>query len=329
MSRPARHPTRATRGPWWSRWRCRERVEQVPVLRQRDFRLYFAGQSISLFGDGMTRVALAFAVLEVGGSASEVGLVLAAGALPEVVCLLVGGVVADRMSRRRLMVAADLVRLVSQGAMAALVIAGDADVASLALLAGVGGAASGFFNPAGTAPLPAVVAPEDLQRANGLRATSMAAGEVAGPIVAGLIVAATGAGWALAVDAATFGASAAFLSLLRVDGRAGVRAATSFFADMKDGWREFRARTWVWTFVLSSAIGNLLWGAFGVLGPVVAERDLGGAAAWGTVLAAMGAGGLVGALFAIRVKPRRPLVVVALSYVVFCTPLAFLAAGAR
>jgi MFS family permease len=299
------------------------------VLRQRDFRLYFAGQSISLFGDGMTRVALAFAVLEVGGSASEVGLVLAARALPEILCLLVGGVVADRMSRRRLMVIADLVRLASQGAIAALLLSGDAHIWSLALCAGVGGAASGFFNPAATGLLPTVVALEDLQRANGLRATSMGAGEVAGPIVAGLIVAAAGAGWALAIDAATFGASAAFLSLLRVDGRTGgAREAASFFADMKDGWREFRLRTWVWTFVLASALGNLLWGAFSALGPVIAQRDLGGAAAWGTVPSAMGVGGVVGAVVAIRVKPRRPLVVVSLAYIMFTTPVALLAASA-
>src|SRR4051812_37740745 len=173
----------------------------------------------------MNRVALAFAVLSVGGSASEVGLVLAARTLPEVACLLVGGVAADRTSRRGLMVAADIARLASGGLMAALVIAGDARVWTLALLAGIGGAATGFFNPAGTGLLPAVVAPEDLQRANGMRATSMAAGEIAGPIVAGLIVASAGSGWALAVDAASFGVSALFLSLLRADGRSTTAAA--------------------------------------------------------------------------------------------------------
>lgn len=298
------------------------------MLRQRDFRLYFLGQSVSLFGDGMTRVALAFAVLGVGGSASEVGLVLAAHILPEIACVLVGGVVADRISRRRLMVAADVVRFGSQGAMAALLIAGDAHVWSLALLAGAGGAASGFFNPASTGLLMAVVGAEDVQRANGMRATSMAAGEIAGPIVAGLLVDGAGAGWALAVDAATFGVSAAFLCLLRMEGRSTARAGASFLVDLQEGWREFRARTWVWTFVLSIGIGNMLWGAWSALGPVVADRDLGGAAGWGTVLAAMGAGGVGGALLAIRVKPRRPLVLVALSYVVFSVPLALLGAGA-
>jgi predicted MFS family arabinose efflux permease len=299
------------------------------VLRQRDFRLYFIGQSVSLFGDGMTRVALAFAALGVGGSATDVGLVLAARTLPEIACLLFGGVVADRTSRRGLMVAADLVRLASGGAMAALLIAGHAEVWMLALLAGVGGAATGFFNPASTGLLPAVVAPEDLQRANGLRATSMASGEIAGPIVAGLIVVSAGSGWALAVDAASFGVSALFLSRLSKDGRSTTMPpTTSFFTDMRDGWREFRARTWVVVFVWESALGGLMWGAWSAIGPVVAQRDLGGAAAWGTVLAAMGAGALVGALFAIRVKPRRPLVLVAFMYVLFSTPLALLAAGA-
>jgi MFS family permease len=299
------------------------------VLRRRDFRLYFLGQSVSLFGDGMTRVALAFAVLGVGGSASEVGLVLAANTLPEIACVLAGGVVADRVSRRRLMVAADLARLTSQGTMAALLIAGHAHVWTLALLAGVGGAASGFFNPASTGLLVAVVGAGDVQRANGLRATSMAAGEIAGPIVAGLLVASAGAGWALAVDAATFGVSAAFLSRLRVDGRSeAARGAPSFVADMRDGWREFRSRTWVWAFVLSVGIGNMLWAAWSALGPVVADHDLGGPAAWGTVLAAMGAGGVAGALLAIRLKPQRPLVLVALAYLLFSIPLGLLAAGA-
>jgi uncharacterized membrane protein len=229
------------------------------------------------------------------------------------------------------MVAADLVRLASQGAMAVLVIAGDARVWSLALLAGVGGAATGFFNPATTGLMPAVVVPDDLQRANGLRAVSMAAGEVAGPLVAGLLVASAGAGWALAVDAASFGVSAAFLSRLLVDGRSVTQVpegGASFLADLREGWREFRARTWVWAFVLTIGLGNMLWGAWGALGPVVAKRDLGGAAAWGTVLAGMGAGGVAGALLAIRLKPRRPLVVVAFAYLLFSAPLAMLAAGA-
>lgn len=301
--------------------------ESLEVLRQRDFRLLFCGQAVSVLGDRMVAVALAFAVLELGGSASDVGLVLACRTLPLVGCLLIGGVVADRTSRRAVMVVADLVRLVSHGALAALLIAGAAEVCIVALLAGVTGAATGFFNPASTGLLPAIVAPERLQQANGLRATAMAAGEIVGPVVAGVLVASAGAGWAIGVDAATFGISAAFLARLRLPARV-ARAATSFLADAREGWTAFRSRTWVWTVVAAASAGNMLWGAWSVLGPVVADRDLGGAAAWGTVLAALGVGALAGSVVAIRVRPRRPLVVSTLAVSVLCVPFALLAAGA-
>jgi MFS family permease len=120
----------------------------LQVLRRRDFRLLFLGQGVSVLGDRMVAVALAFAVLEVGGSASAVGLVLACATLPLVGSVLFGGVVADRTSRRAVMIGADLVRVASQGATAALLIAGVAEVWTLALFAGVTGAATGFFNPA-------------------------------------------------------------------------------------------------------------------------------------------------------------------------------------
>lgn len=299
----------------------------LDLLRQRDFRLLFGGQVVSLFGDGMVTVALAFAVLEAGGSASAIGLVFAARMLPLVGCLLAGGVVADRVSRRAVMVSADLVRLISQAAIATLLIAGAAEIWMIALLAGVTGAATGFFNPACTGLLPVVAAPELLQQANGLRGTAMAAGEILGPAVAGVLVATAGPGWALAIDSATFGISAAFLTRLRLPSPA-VRRNASFLDDLRDGWTAFRSRTWVWTLVLAAGVGNMLWGAWTVLGPVVAERDLGGAAAWGGVLSAIGVGGIAGGVLAMRTKPNRPLVVAAVSFAVFAVPLALLAAGA-
>lgn len=301
--------------------------ESLAVLRQRDFRLLFGAQAVSVFGDRMVAVALAFAVLELDGSASDVGLVLAARTLPLVACLLVGGVVADRMSPRAVMVAADLVRLASQGALAALLILGAPELWVVAVLAGVTGAGTGFFSPASTGLLPAVVAPERLQEANGLRATAMAAGEIAGPLLAGVLVAATSPGWALAVDAATFAVSAALLARLRLPVRL-PRTATSFLGDLRDGWQAFRALTWVWTFVAFAASGNMFWGAWSVLGPVVADRDLGGAAAWGGILAAMGVGALAGGVLAIRTRPRRPLITATLAFTVMAAPLALLAAEA-
>ena len=297
----------------------------LDVLRGREFRLLFSGQAVSVLGDRMVAVALAFAVLEIGGSVADVGLVLAAGTFPLVATVLVGGVVADRASRRAVMVAADLVRVASQGTMAVLLIAGAAEVWMLALLAGVAGAATGFFGPASTGLLPEIVLTEQLQPANALNASAVSTGEILGPVVAGLLVAAAGAGWAIAVDALTFAASAACLAMLRVPTRAAAQRS-SFAADLRDGWAAFRSRRWVWTFVAYFAIVNLLWGAWGTHGPIVAANDLGGAAAWGSILAAMGVGALAGSLLAVRAKPTRPLLFAALADGLFALPLAFLAA---
>jgi predicted MFS family arabinose efflux permease len=275
----------------------------------------------------MVAVALAFAVLEVGGSATEVGLVLACGVLPLVGSVLIGGVVADRTSRRSVMIGADLVRVASQGAAATLLITGGAEVWTLALFAGLTGAATGFFSPASTGLLPEVVPPDELQPANALRATAVSAGEIAGPLVAGVLVAAAGAGWAIAVDATTFAVSALCLWRLRVPGRV-TQPGASFLADLRGGWDAFRSRRWVWTFVVYFALSNLLWGAWSALGPVVADRELGGAAAWGVVLGSVGVGALFGSVLATWAKPRRPLLLVAFADALFAMPLAFLAAGA-
>ena len=303
------------------------RGDSLRVLRLRDFRLLFAGQGVSVLGDRMVAVALAFAVLELGGSASEVGLVLGAAWAPLVVTVLAGGVVADRTSRRGVMVTADIVRVATQGTMAILVISGAAEIWMLAALAGVTGAATGFFNPASTGLLPEVVPPDELQPANALRATATSGSEILGPLLAGILVAAAGAGWAIAVDAATFAISAVCLTMLRPPPRE-LPESSRFLTDLRDGWTAFRSRRWVWTFIAYFAIGNMLWGAWSSLGPVVADRDLGGAAVWGTVLGAVGVGALAGSLVATRVRPRRPLLFVASLEGLFGLPLAFLAAGA-
>jgi MFS family permease len=301
--------------------------DDLQVLRRRDFRLLFLGQGVSVFGDRMVVVALAFAVIHLGGSESEVGLVLAGGWAPLVLTVLAGGVIADRTSRRAVMVTADLARIVSQGTMAVLLISGAAEIWMLAALAGVTGAATGLFNPASTGLLPEVVAGEELQPANALRSAAISGSEILGPAVAGVLVATIGAGWAIGVDAATFAISAVCLAMLRPPAREQPMRG-SFLADLRDGWVAFRSRRWVWTVVACTAVVNMTWGAWSSLGPTVAERDLGGAAVWGTVLAAVGVGALAGSLFATRIRPRRPLVLFAWSGGLFGVPLAFLAAAA-
>ena len=297
------------------------------VLRLRNFRLLLAAQGVSVLGDRMVAVALAFAVLEIGGSATEVGLVLAAGTVPLVASVLVGGVVADRLSRRTVMVTADLLRLASQGAMAALLVAGVAEVWMLAALAAVTGVGTGFFNPASTGLLPELVPPAQLQHANAMRSSAVSAGEIAGPVIAGVLVAAFGAGTAIAVDAATFAVSALCLTRLQLPAAA-ARIARTFLEDLRDGWDAFRSRRWVWTFTVYFALVNMMWAAWSALGPVVADRELGGPEAWGVVLGATGVGALAGSVLATKVDPSRPLLLVALMEGLFALPLAFLAAGA-
>jgi MFS family permease len=303
-------------------------TENLEVLRDHAFRRLLGAAAVSWFGDRMVVVGLAFAVLEIGGSATAIGLVLAVRTGSLLISLLLGGVVADRVARRAVMVGADVARVVTQGALAALVIAGVAEVWSIALLTGLTGIATGFFNPASTGLLPAIVPPEHLQQANGVRGTLLSAGEIGGPALAGVLVAVVGAGWALAVDAATFGASALLLLGVRVPGRV-ERAATGFWEDLREGWATFRGTTWVWTFVLWASLLNLLWGAWNVLGPVVAARDLGGAAVWGAVNAALGVGALLGALAAIRGMPRRPILAAALTGFAGVPAFILLAEGAH
>jgi MFS family permease len=294
------------------------------ALRERPFRLLFLGQAVSLLGDGMVGVALAFAVLEETGSASDLGIVLAARTVPLVAFLLAGGVWADRLPRRALMVTTDLVRLAAHGAMAALLIAGEPGVWALAALAALAGAASAFFNPAITGIMPAVVSSERLQQANALRGLTEAAGRIAGPALAGVLVVTVGPGWALAVDAATFGVSAAFLAAIPMPARVPVERR-SFLADLREGWDDFRARTWLWTTVGSTTFGNMMFAAYFVLGPLVADRELGGADAWALIVSTFGVGLLVGGIVLLQMDPQRPALVATLAVALYTLPLAFLA----
>jgi predicted MFS family arabinose efflux permease len=279
----------------------------LAALGDRRFRLLFTGRAISDFGDKLVPVALAFAVLELEQSASALGLVFAARMIPMVVLLLVGGVWADRLPRNVVMLATDGVRAVTQAVTAALLLTGRAEVWQLMVLMAVYGAAQAFFDPASTGVVPQTVSRERLQQANGLLQLSRSTSSVVGPAVAGLLVATVGPGWAFAVDSGTFLISAAFLALLRIE-RGKREARMPFVGDLVEGWREFSSRTWVWASVTHFAFFHLLVLApFWVLTPIVANDELGGASAYATILAAMGAGSILGGIVALRVQPRRPL----------------------
>jgi MFS family permease len=296
------------------------------ALAQRDFRNLFLASSVSHVGDQMVPVALSFAVLDLTGSVSDLGYVLAAGTVSLVTLLLAGGVIADRVSRRRLMMAADVVRLGAQGVLAALIISGHAHLWQLVVLEAVRGGASAFFQPASTGILPQIVAAESLQQANALRGLTMSVGGIAGPAIAGVLVVLSSPGWAIAANAASFAVSAVFLSRIRapVLDREGVRR--TFLADLLHGWREFRSRTWLWSIVAQFSVMHLVTlPPFLVLGAVLSKRELGGAGAWSAILALFSAGTLLGGLFALRMKISRPLLAASLWNITIVLPIALLA----
>lgn len=279
--------------------------ESFGALREREFRLLFTGQLISLLGDAFTSIALAFAVLSIG-NATDLGIVFAAKSVPLVTFLLVGGVFADRLPRRAVMLTADVVRLGTQGATAALILTHTASVWEIAVIQAVAGTASAFFNPASTGLTPMTVSSERLQQANALRGLSMSTAQLVGLALGGLVVTLAGPGWALVVDAASYGISAWFLSQLRLPAHISL-PPQSFLADLHDGWREFIARTWVWLIVLGASLGNMFTAIFGVLGAVVAKEHLGGAKGWTVILIGLALGSLAGGFLSLRVHFRRPL----------------------
>ncbi len=302
---------------------------RLDVLDERPFRHVFGAQVVSLFGDGIVPVALAFAILDLTGSATDLGLVLAARTVSMVGCLLLGGVVADRLSRMRVMIAADVVRLVSQALLGVLLVTGRAQLWQLIALQAVLGGASGFFNPASSGVIPLVVGRHRLQEANALRGVALAAGGVAGPAVAGVLVATIGAGEALLADAATYAVSALLLATVHVaDALHEPGDHATFLGDLRDGWREVTSRTWVWSIILVSSLVNMLGASFYVLGPVVARDALGGAGAWAVILVGCGVGQVVGAIAALRVRPRRPLLAAVLAAELGAVPLLLLAGEA-
>jgi Transmembrane secretion effector len=281
-------------------------ADSLAALRERQFRLLFTGQLISLVGDSFATIALAFAVLDLTGSATDLGIVLAAKTIPLVVFLLVGGVFADRLSRRLVMLTADLARLASQGAVAALVLTHAGTVWEIAALQVVAGTATAFFNPASTGLTPLTIRAELLQQANALRGLSMSVASLCGLAAGGAFVTLIGPGWALAVDSASFGASAFFLARLQLPAQVQL-PPQSFLRDLREGWVEFSSRTWVWTIVVAASVGNALTSVFVVLCAYVAKTALGGAAAYTIILGGISVGSLLGGVVALHVRVRRPL----------------------
>ncbi|MGK4581896.1 MFS transporter [Kitasatospora sp. HPMI-4] len=305
--------------------------DRLSVLSEHDFRWFFAGYTISLFGSSMAPVAVAFAVLDSGGGGSELGWVMAARILPIVLVLLAGGVIADRLGSKRVMLAADLLRLGTQAVFAAVLMAGHPPVWAMVALVGVWGVGEGFFLPGLGALVPELVRRErGLADANTLLGLAGSVSKVAGPAAAGLLTAVQGPASVLIVDAVTYGVGALALARLSLPMRRAVAPGErreSVLADLGQGWAEFRSRTWLWTSTVQMSLFNLLvWAPFLILGPLTAQQRLGGARAWGLIMACYGAGAVLGGLAMLGRRPRRPLAVAMLFGIGWALPSAALAA---
>lgn len=302
--------------------------DALAPLAHREFRLLFLGRAVSFAGSAMAPVALAFAVLELDGSTTDLGIVLTLAILPQLVFLLVGGVVADRLPRHLVMIASNVLSGLAQGTAAVLLLTGRAEIWHLAVVAVVRAVASAFFFPAQQGIVPQTVPRPRLQQANALLRLTINATTIGGAALGGLIVAAAGPGWAIAVDAATYLAAAAILVPMRVPAPAR-SAGSSFLAEIRSGWTEFSSRTWIWVIVLGFAFSNAASSAATqVLGPIVAKQALGGASVWGLALAAQGVGLVVGGLIALRLRPSYPLRAGVVVMVLVVPPLILLAVEA-
>ncbi|HEX5541481.1 MAG TPA: MFS transporter, partial [Micromonospora sp.] len=263
-------------------------VRSSALLRQQPFLLLLLARAVSALGMSFGPLAVTFGVLGLpGASGSTLSVVLAAQAVPLVLMLLVGGVLADRFSRRTMMVIADLMAGAAFTALATMFLTGMAPTAGLVCAMAVAGTAFALFYPALTGMVPEIVAPADLQKANATLRLATNTMSILGLALAGAAVAFLGPGWALTVSAAGFLGSAASLSRLRQPARPPRRAGRSLISDLREGWDEFASRQWLVVIVAQFALLIAATQAgFGVLGPLVAEEQYGGARAWSTVLAA-------------------------------------------
>lgn len=277
-------------------------------LSFRAFRLLLFGRLADNLAHAVAPIALAFAVLDLGGSPSQLGFVLACRAVPLVLLILFGGVIADRLPRHLVLVAANLVGAGTQALVAVLLLTGSAEIWTLAAIEVVNGAASAFLFPAASGLTPQTVPADQLQPANALLRLAHNLAFITGAAGGGLLVAVFGSGLAFALDSGLYLMGAVLLARLPLP-RSDRVSTGNVLHELREGWTEFRSRTWLWVIVVVFAFVNAAHAAgFQTLGPVVADETV-GRAAWGVVLAAQAVGMLAGGLVALRSRWSRPLYV--------------------
>ncbi|HEU4356769.1 MAG TPA: MFS transporter [Actinomycetota bacterium] len=303
--------------------RVPELVDRVGILRPlriRDFRLLWIGMTVSMIGDGIYVVAVAWQAYEIWNEPSALAAVGLAWSIPQMLLLLFSGVLSDRLDRRRLMIVGDVVRFIAIGAVGLLALADELTLPRLVGIVIVYGAGQAVFGPAFSSIVPTIV-PDDLRvQANSLsqfvRPFALA---LVGPVVGGLLIQWIGLGWAFLADAGSFVFSAAMIVAMRV--RAAQRdegGHASMRADLVEGFRFVRRRPWLWASMVAATVSLLFtWGPWDVLLPYVVKNDLGGSpASLGVVYGAGGVGAVVVALTMGQrgSLPRKPITVLYVSW---------------
>src|SRR5580698_10567268 len=292
-------------------------IRRFPVLAIRDFRLLLADRLIAPASVGFSMVGVSFAVLRATGSATDLSYVLAAQIAPALVFALVGGVAADRFRPQRVIIAANLLMAVGEGTFGVLVLTGHPPLWAMIGLEALTGTGIAVFYPASQALLPRIVPRGMLQDASAISRLAMNTGQMSGAAAAGLLVAAAGPGWALALCGIGMVGTVPMLLSIRaraVGSDASEPATSGLFRQLREGWSEFRSHTWLWVIVAQFSVVMMAWyGAFSVLGPVVAKAHLGGPAAWGAITSADAFGLIFGGLVSLRITPRRPMLFVVLT----------------
>lgn len=293
-------------------------LSDLGLLRDRRFALLLSARTLSVLGSAFAPVALAFGVLGLpGATAATLSVVLTAESVPMIVFILFGGVLADRLPRKWVMMAGESLMAVGFFALGAMLLAGWTPLPALSAAAAVTGVGIAIMFPALTGIIPEVVPPDRLQAGNALLGLGQNASRVAGAVLGGGTVVLFGGGWALVVSGAMFAVAGALLALLRMEPVANRRERHSVLADLRDGWREFSSRQWIWVVVAQfSLMVMAIQAGHGVLGPLIAKETLGGPAAWSAFLAGEAVGTIVGVLVAMRLRPRRPILVA----VLLCLP---------
>jgi MFS family permease len=287
-------------------------------LGSRNFTLLVTCDVISMAGTSIAVVATPFAVLAIGGDATALGYVSAAAWVPMLAFLLAGGVVADRLPRQLLITLANLVQAAAQLLAGVLVLGGTANVAWLVVLTAARGFGLGIYIPAAAGLLPQTVRADQLPQANAVSRVCRATAQIAGAGFGGALVAVIGPGWGLVADAGSYLVAGALRATMRFPGLPKLERDAGIVGDLREGWREFASRRWLWVIVLQiSCVTAAYQGAISVLGPLVAHDHFEGARTWGVITAATAVGGLCGGLTLLRFHPRRILLIASLS----CLPI--------